>query len=72
MSRLRRSRGCLGSSPFGEGDAIEDSVAGVVSARAAGMRVIAVPPPHLFDEAAYDVADLKLRSLEELDPEMLA
>ncbi len=31
--------------------AIEDSVAGVRSARAAGMRVIAVPPPHLFDEA---------------------
>jgi HAD superfamily hydrolase (TIGR01509 family) len=52
--------------------AIEDSVAGVRSARAAGMRVIAVPPPHLFDEAAYDVADFKLRSLEELDPEMLA
>ena len=52
--------------------AIEDSVAGVRSARAAGMRVIAVPPPHLFDEAAYDVADFKLLSLEELDPEMLA
>jgi len=51
--------------------AIEDSVAGVRSARAAGMRVIAVPPHHLFDEAAYDVADIKLRSLEDLTPEML-
>ena len=51
--------------------AIEDSVAGVRSAVAAGMRVIAVPPPHLFDEAGYDEADVKLRSLEELTPEML-
>jgi sugar-phosphatase len=51
--------------------AIEDSVAGVRSASAAGMRVIAVPPPHLFDEAAYDEADIKLRSLEELTVEML-
>jgi sugar-phosphatase len=51
--------------------AIEDSVAGVRSAVAAGMRVIAVPPPHLFDEPGYDDADLKLESLEELTPEML-
>ena len=51
--------------------AIEDSVAGVRSARAADMRVIAVPPRHLFDDAGYDEADLKLRSLEELTPEML-
>ena len=52
--------------------AIEDSVAGVRSAVAAGMRVIAVPPPHLFDEPGYDEADIKLRSLEELTAEMLA
>ena len=51
--------------------AIEDSVAGVRSARAADMRVIAVPPPRLFDDAGYDESDLKLRSLEELTPEML-
>jgi sugar-phosphatase len=51
--------------------AIEDSVAGVRSAKAAGMRVIAVPPTHLFDDPAYAVADFKLRSLEELTPEML-
>ena len=51
--------------------AIEDSVAGVRSGKAAGMRVIAVPPPHLFNEAGYDEADLKLHSLEELKPEML-
>jgi HAD superfamily hydrolase (TIGR01509 family) len=51
--------------------AIEDSVAGVRSGKAAGMRVIAVPPPHLFEEADYDQADIKLRSLAELTPEML-
>jgi sugar-phosphatase len=51
--------------------AIEDSQAGVRSAKAAGMRVIAVPPPHLFDDPGYDEADVKLGSLEELTPEML-
>jgi sugar-phosphatase len=51
--------------------AIEDSVAGVQSAKTAGMRVIAVPPPHLFDESGYDQADIKLRSLEDLTEEML-
>jgi sugar-phosphatase len=51
--------------------AIEDSVAGVRSAKAAGMRVIAVPPDHLFDEPGYDEADVKLRSLEELTADML-
>jgi hypothetical protein len=35
------------------------------------MRVIAVPPAHLFDDAGYDDADVKLRSLEELTGEML-
>lgn len=51
--------------------AIEDSAAGVRSAKAAGMRVIAVPPAHLFDQPAYDDADHKLHSLEDLTPEML-
>ena len=52
--------------------AIEDSMAGVRSGKAAGMRVIAVPPPHLFNEVGYDLADLKLHSLVELTPEMLS
>ena len=51
--------------------AIEDSVAGVRSGKAAGMRVIAVPPPHLFNKVGYDEADIKLRSLEDLTPDML-
>lgn len=50
---------------------IEDSKAGVAAARAAGMRVIAVPPEHLHDDPGYDAADLKLRSLAEITSAML-
>lgn len=57
--------------PPGECVAIEDSVAGVESARAAGMRVIAVPPANLFDDPGYEAADLKLRSLTTLDSRAL-
>ena len=60
----------LGVDP-GDCVVIEDSPAGVRSANAAGMRVIAVPPAHLFDEPDYDEADIKLGSLEDLRPEML-
>lgn len=45
---------------------IEDSPLGVQAALAAGMRVIAVPPAHLFDDPAYDRAHATLHSLEEL------
>ncbi|MDX2437027.1 MAG: hexitol phosphatase HxpB [Acidobacteriota bacterium] len=51
---------------------IEDSAAGVQAASAAGMRVVAVPPPHLFDDPAYDLADAKLNSLEELTLPMIS
>jgi beta-phosphoglucomutase-like phosphatase (HAD superfamily) len=48
--------------------AVEDSASGLRSARAAGMRVIAIPnrtfPP---DEAALAAADIVLRSLDELN-----
>lgn len=50
---------------------IEDSKAGVAAARAAGMRVIAVPPPHLYDDPGYDEADAKLGSLAEITEEIL-
>jgi HAD superfamily hydrolase (TIGR01509 family) len=49
--------------------AVEDSHAGIRSARAAGMRVIAIPnasyPP---DDEALRLADLTLGSLEQLTP----
>jgi HAD superfamily hydrolase (TIGR01509 family) len=52
--------------------AIEDSQAGILSARAAGMRVIAVPNRHFppGDEALV-AADVVLGSLDELTPEVV-
>jgi hypothetical protein len=35
------------------------------------MRVVAVPPAHLFDDPSYDQADAKLNSLEELTLPMI-
>jgi HAD superfamily hydrolase (TIGR01509 family) len=53
--------------------AIEDSHSGIRSARAAGMRVIAIPnasyPP---DADALGQADVVIRSLDELTPELVA
>ena len=53
--------------------AIEDSHSGIRSARSAGMRVIAIPnasyPP---DEDALAQADVVIRSLDELTPELVA
>jgi mannitol-1-/sugar-/sorbitol-6-/2-deoxyglucose-6-phosphatase len=51
--------------------AIEDSLAGIRSAKAAGMKVIAVPEPESYDNAKFDIADLKVRSLVELDLEVI-
>ncbi len=52
--------------------AVEDSHAGIRSAKAAGMRVLAIPnasyPP---DEGALELADLVLDSLEELTPDRI-
>ena len=53
--------------------AVEDSHAGIRSAHAAGMRVVAIPnasyPP---DEEALARADVVLRSLDELTPEVVS
>jgi HAD superfamily hydrolase (TIGR01509 family) len=46
--------------------AFEDSLAGVRSAKAAGMTVIAVPAKHEFDDEAFGLADLKVASLVDL------
>jgi HAD superfamily hydrolase (TIGR01509 family) len=50
--------------------AIEDSQNGIVSAKAAGMRVIAIPNPHFPPgEEALRQADVVVDSLSELTPE---
>jgi sugar-phosphatase len=51
--------------------AFEDAPAGVQSAKAAGMHVIAVPAPHQFDRSGFDTADMKLHSLEEFTVNLL-
>jgi HAD superfamily hydrolase (TIGR01509 family) len=52
--------------------AVEDSHAGIRSAKSAGMRVVAVPnasyPP---DDEALELADVTLESLEDLTPESI-
>lgn len=44
---------------------VEDSLAGVEAARAAGMRVVALPDPAV-DSARYEAADLVVRSHDQL------
>jgi HAD superfamily hydrolase (TIGR01509 family) len=52
--------------------AVEDSHGGIRSANAAGMRVIAFPnPSYPPDEEALAQADVIIRSLDELTPELI-
>jgi HAD superfamily hydrolase (TIGR01509 family) len=58
--------------PAADCAAIEDSHNGIRSAKAAGMRVVVVPNPHFPpDEDALALADVVLRSLGELTPEVV-
>ena len=41
----------------------EDSFYGVIAARAARMKVVAMPDPTEFDQKRFGAADLKIRSL---------
>ena len=50
--------------------AIEDSFYGVISAKAARMKVIALPDPHEHHQNRFDAADLKIRSLREINDEI--
>jgi HAD superfamily hydrolase (TIGR01509 family) len=53
--------------------AIEDSHGGIRSAKAAGMRVIAIPnPSYPPDDESLAQADVVLGSLDELTPELVA
>jgi len=52
--------------------AVEDSHNGIRSAKAAGMRVVAIPNPHFPPgEDALAQADVVLRSIDELTPEAI-
>jgi HAD superfamily hydrolase (TIGR01509 family) len=53
--------------------AVEDSANGLRSARAAGLRVIAVPNPHFPPAAdALALADARIESLAQLTPDVVA
>ncbi len=60
----------LGASPV-RCLAVEDSPAGVLAAKAAGMRCLAVPDPLLAADPRYREADLVLSSLDRLDDQAL-
>ena len=52
--------------------AIEDSHGGIRSAKGAGMRVIAIPnPSYPPDDESLSQADVTIRSLDELRPELI-
>jgi len=45
--------------------AFEDSHSGLLSAQAAGLRTVAIPDKSVWTDEKYNIADLKLRSLDE-------
>jgi mannitol-1-/sugar-/sorbitol-6-/2-deoxyglucose-6-phosphatase len=51
--------------------AIEDSGAGVQAAKAAGMRVIAVPEAKEYNDRKFAIADIKVPSLIQIQAEMI-
>jgi HAD superfamily hydrolase (TIGR01509 family) len=51
--------------------AVEDSIAGVEAAKAAGMLCIAVPPPEMRADPRYKAADCAVDSLTQIDVRLL-
>ncbi len=49
-----------------EAFAIEDSFNGILAAKAARLKTVAIPEKSVWHETRYDIAELKLKSLEEL------
>jgi len=49
--------------------AIEDSFFGVIAAKSARMKVVAIPDPGEFHQPRYGAADLKISSLREINEE---
>lgn len=50
---------------------LEDSVNGMIAGKAARMKVAVVPDPHYADHPGFSLADYKLKSLLDFDPELL-
>lgn len=50
--------------------AIEDSFFGLIAAKAARMKVVALPEPSDYDDPRYGAADMRIRSLHELNEEI--
>lgn len=48
--------------------AFEDSFNGAISAKAARMKLVAVPEKHHFETGLFDFADLKIASLKDFKP----
>lgn len=60
----------LGSSPL-QCLVLEDSVNGMIAAKAARMKVVVVPDDIHFDDPRFALADAKLKSLEDFEVEMI-
>jgi beta-phosphoglucomutase-like phosphatase (HAD superfamily) len=52
--------------------AFEDSLPGLIAAKAASMKAVAVPEPHFATHPGMGIADRQLRSLEEWDAALWA
>ena len=50
--------------------AVEDSFFGVISARAARMKVLAMPDPKEYEQERFSAADMKIRSLTEINDDL--
>lgn len=61
----------LGSKP-NECVVLEDSVNGMIAGKAARMKVIVIPDDAHFNDPRFSLADLKLRSMEDLELSMLS
>ena len=55
----------LGASPL-DCTVLEDSMMGVIAAKSARMKCVAIPAPDSFDSPKFAIADWKLKSLEDI------